>query len=282
MTESNAEVQNFLAFQEGFERLFQIMREEGMADGGIIVQDCLKIVNNMLRGNPLTRKMFAQGPCMGWLPALLALRPQDVEAPGAAGGEGVGGGALAQVRRDRAGLALLALETAALLLEDGHLFAERWEAEQMRVTYGSSGDSSGGGSGTDGSGGSGDAEEEARLAGRRQQLQRAQVALCQNPDAVEGVLALALGPHTAAAALAPVRCRALEVLGLLAQGNPKVQRMFARGTVPGALRALAPASMSRGLAEDVVYLPTDRPVLSAIFEAALKAPYVPSTDAALS
>ncbi len=49
-----------LSLQEGFERLLSIVKSEGVADGGIIVCDCLRIVHNMLRGNKLTQKLFGQ------------------------------------------------------------------------------------------------------------------------------------------------------------------------------------------------------------------------------
>ncbi|CAM9837409.1 unnamed protein product, partial [Ectocarpus sp. 12 AP-2014] len=41
LTTSNLEVKKFVAFQEGFERLFDIMSGEGMLEGGsVIVKDC--------------------------------------------------------------------------------------------------------------------------------------------------------------------------------------------------------------------------------------------------
>jgi len=41
-----------------FERCFNIIREEGAADGGIIVQDCLELCNNLLRGRGLHSSSF--------------------------------------------------------------------------------------------------------------------------------------------------------------------------------------------------------------------------------
>ena len=38
LTENSEQIQNFVAFRDGFHRLFQIMALQGMADGGIIVQ----------------------------------------------------------------------------------------------------------------------------------------------------------------------------------------------------------------------------------------------------
>lgn len=36
-------------------------REEGALDGGIIVQDCLELLNNLLRGNQANQLMFRCG-----------------------------------------------------------------------------------------------------------------------------------------------------------------------------------------------------------------------------
>lgn len=45
-----------MAFQEGFERLFDIMAGEGMLEGGsVIVKDCLDVCLNVLAGSSLTK-----------------------------------------------------------------------------------------------------------------------------------------------------------------------------------------------------------------------------------
>lgn len=60
LTNSNLEVKKFVAFQEGFERLFDIMSSEGMLEGGsVIVKDCLLVCTNLLAGSSLTK--------VGWL-----------------------------------------------------------------------------------------------------------------------------------------------------------------------------------------------------------------------
>lgn len=51
LTKSNQEIQKIVAFEGAFERLLDIIRDEGAAEGGIIVQDCLRLVNNLLRNN---------------------------------------------------------------------------------------------------------------------------------------------------------------------------------------------------------------------------------------
>lgn len=59
LTSSNLEVKKFVAFQEGFERLFDIMSGEGMLEGGsVIVKDCLHVCLNLLTGSPLTKVSY--------------------------------------------------------------------------------------------------------------------------------------------------------------------------------------------------------------------------------
>jgi hypothetical protein len=35
-----------------------LAREEGSADGGVVVQDCLELMNNLLRNNSSNQRMF--------------------------------------------------------------------------------------------------------------------------------------------------------------------------------------------------------------------------------
>ena len=54
----HAEVQKIAAFEGAFDRLFGIVREEGGAEGGIVVQDCLGLVAVLLRDNASNQLMF--------------------------------------------------------------------------------------------------------------------------------------------------------------------------------------------------------------------------------
>lgn len=61
LTSTNLEVKKFVAFQEGFERLFDIMDQEGMLESGsVIVKDCLDVCLNVLAGSSLTRVRMAR------------------------------------------------------------------------------------------------------------------------------------------------------------------------------------------------------------------------------
>jgi hypothetical protein len=51
LTRTNEEVKKIVVFEGAFDRLLAIIKEEGGPDGGIVVQDCLELVCNLLREN---------------------------------------------------------------------------------------------------------------------------------------------------------------------------------------------------------------------------------------
>eukprot|EP00941_MAST-03F_sp_MAST-3F-sp1_P003369 g3369.t1 len=92
LTADNEQLQNFCAFNEVFDRLYQIMLEEGLGIGGekvspsannevansvdnLIIADCLRIICNCLRKNQVTRKMFMMSKCVAGLLHLLEGNP---------------------------------------------------------------------------------------------------------------------------------------------------------------------------------------------------------------
>ncbi|KAG0019763.1 hypothetical protein BGZ80_005304 [Entomortierella chlamydospora] len=68
--ESNADLQKIVAFENAFERLLAIINDEGAIDGGIIVQDCLQLVQNLLRYNVSNQNYFRETSCIQRIPAL--------------------------------------------------------------------------------------------------------------------------------------------------------------------------------------------------------------------
>jgi len=59
LTAKNEEMKKTLAFNEGFEILFRIMNSEGGSeDGGLVIQDCLKIVRNILTESEICQRLF--------------------------------------------------------------------------------------------------------------------------------------------------------------------------------------------------------------------------------
>ena len=71
LTKSNAEIQKIIAFENAFERLFAIILDEGATDGGIIVQDCLNLMQNLLRYNVSNQNLFRETSCIKQLGRLL-------------------------------------------------------------------------------------------------------------------------------------------------------------------------------------------------------------------
>ena len=51
ITYCNAPIQKIVVFEGALERLFMIAAEEGLTLGGIIVEDCLRLINALLIEN---------------------------------------------------------------------------------------------------------------------------------------------------------------------------------------------------------------------------------------
>ncbi|KAI9002581.1 p115 like vesicle tethering protein [Hyaloraphidium curvatum] len=81
LTQTNADIQKIVAFENAFERLFQIVVEEGASDGGIVVQDCLNLVHNLLRYNTSNQNLFRESGLVKRLPQLLLSKSDSGEVP---------------------------------------------------------------------------------------------------------------------------------------------------------------------------------------------------------
>lgn len=79
LTGQDKNAQHFLAFEEGFGRLFQIMEVEGLTEAGAsdastVIADCLQIVNNLVRDNLMTQTLFLEMPLLeSHVPRILRL-----------------------------------------------------------------------------------------------------------------------------------------------------------------------------------------------------------------
>lgn len=60
LTRSNSQIQKIVAFENAFERLMNIIDQEGYSDGGIIVEDCIAIMQNLLKGNSSNQAFFRE------------------------------------------------------------------------------------------------------------------------------------------------------------------------------------------------------------------------------
>ncbi|PZC74205.1 hypothetical protein B5X24_HaOG208195 [Helicoverpa armigera] len=61
LTKANANIQKIVAFENAFDRLFEIVSTEGYSDGGIIVEDCLLLMLNLLKNNSSNINFFKEG-----------------------------------------------------------------------------------------------------------------------------------------------------------------------------------------------------------------------------
>uniref|UniRef100_A0A0B6ZP45 General vesicular transport factor p115 n=1 Tax=Arion vulgaris TaxID=1028688 RepID=A0A0B6ZP45_9EUPU len=61
LTKGHANIQKIVAFENAFERIIEIIREEGATDGGIVVEDCMLLLHNLLRNNISNQNFFKEG-----------------------------------------------------------------------------------------------------------------------------------------------------------------------------------------------------------------------------
>ncbi|XP_076450445.1 general vesicular transport factor p115-like isoform X2 [Babylonia areolata] len=61
LTKGHANIQKIVAFENAFERILDIIVEEGSSDGGIVVEDCLLLLLNLLKNNSSNQNFFKEG-----------------------------------------------------------------------------------------------------------------------------------------------------------------------------------------------------------------------------
>jgi hypothetical protein len=61
LTKGNANIQKIVAFENAFDKLFDVINEEGCSDGGIVVEDCLILMLNLLKNNSSNQQFFKEG-----------------------------------------------------------------------------------------------------------------------------------------------------------------------------------------------------------------------------
>ncbi|ORX70678.1 hypothetical protein DL89DRAFT_266846 [Linderina pennispora] len=77
MTESNADIQKIVAFENAFDHLLAIVGEEGGVRGNIVVQDCLQLLHNLLNYNISNQNFFRETSGIQRLPDLLITDPSQ-------------------------------------------------------------------------------------------------------------------------------------------------------------------------------------------------------------
>jgi hypothetical protein len=72
LTQSSTELQKLVAFENTFDRVFNLIEEEGsLSQGGIVVQDCLDLLANLIQHNPSNQSLFRESGCVSKVAGLL-------------------------------------------------------------------------------------------------------------------------------------------------------------------------------------------------------------------
>lgn len=79
LTKGNANIQKIVAFENAFDRLFDVITEEGCSGGGIVVEDCLLLMLNLLRNNTSNQNFFKEGSYIQRLAPMLILPTEGDE-----------------------------------------------------------------------------------------------------------------------------------------------------------------------------------------------------------
>ncbi|XP_076327390.1 general vesicular transport factor p115 isoform X1 [Tachypleus tridentatus] len=61
LTKGNANIQKIVAFENAFDKLLDIIAEEGYSDGGVVVEDSLAVLLNLLKNNSSNQNFFKEG-----------------------------------------------------------------------------------------------------------------------------------------------------------------------------------------------------------------------------
>ena len=61
LTRGNAIIQKIVTFENAFDRFFDIMASEGFSEGGVVVEDCLIVCQNLLKNNASNQILFKEG-----------------------------------------------------------------------------------------------------------------------------------------------------------------------------------------------------------------------------
>lgn len=77
LSKTNLNIQKIIAFQNAFDRILNIILEESATDGGIIVQDCLNLVLNLLRFNNSNQNLFRENSLIQRIPYLFISKVFD-------------------------------------------------------------------------------------------------------------------------------------------------------------------------------------------------------------
>lgn len=79
LTKGNANIQKIVAFENAFDKLYDVISEEGCSDGGIVVEDCLILMLNLLKNNSSNQQFFKEGSYIQRFAPMFILSPEIEE-----------------------------------------------------------------------------------------------------------------------------------------------------------------------------------------------------------
>ncbi|KAI3882314.1 hypothetical protein MKX03_007955 [Papaver bracteatum] len=74
LTREAEEIQKILVFEGALDKIFSIIKEEGGSDGGVVVQDCLELLNNLLRYSASNQILLRETMGFEHITSILKLR----------------------------------------------------------------------------------------------------------------------------------------------------------------------------------------------------------------
>ncbi|KAH7689813.1 Vesicle tethering protein p115-like protein [Dioscorea alata] len=74
LTREAEEIQKIVVFEGAFEKIFSIIQEEGGSDGGVVVQDCLELLKNLIRKNASNQMLLKETTGFDPIISILKLR----------------------------------------------------------------------------------------------------------------------------------------------------------------------------------------------------------------
>ncbi|XP_042471212.1 golgin candidate 6 isoform X1 [Zingiber officinale] len=74
LTRQAEEIQKIVVFEGAFEKIFSIIKEEGDSEGGVVVQDSLELLNNLIRNNASNQMLLKETIGFDPLVSILKLR----------------------------------------------------------------------------------------------------------------------------------------------------------------------------------------------------------------
>ncbi|XP_067635577.1 general vesicular transport factor p115 [Eurosta solidaginis] len=79
LTKGNSNIQKIVAFENAFDKIFEIIQSEGCSDGGIVVEDCLILLLNLLKNNSSNQQFFKEGSFIQRLSPMFVIAPETEE-----------------------------------------------------------------------------------------------------------------------------------------------------------------------------------------------------------